>query len=200
MHPSAHLVASAPDQLLPARELMASTLASHTILVPLGVALPLITLVMHYRGLLSLVVLVVITLFVTSEDAPNVRHGLTHGAGPAVGIAAGAASLLTAVLLVRKGGRYARAPAVGAIACAVIVWGLAQRPYLLLTSMTVAEGAGASSTLTWPAFVTLVALVIVVPAVVFLYWLDSRGDLEELTEADLRQGGDPRDGDRPDTA
>ncbi|MFI7361274.1 hypothetical protein ACIBO4_03870 [Streptomyces sp. NPDC050149] len=126
---------------------MAFTLASHTTLVPLGVALPLITLVMHYRGLLSLVLLVMITLFVTSEDAPHVRHGLAHGVGPAVGIAAGAASLLTAVLLVRKRGRYARAT-----------------------------------------------------AVVFLYWLDSRGDLEELTEADLRQGGDPRDGDRPDTA
>ncbi|MEU1469954.1 cytochrome ubiquinol oxidase subunit I [Streptomyces sp. NPDC005761] len=51
MHPSAHLLASARDQLLPARELMAFTLASHIILVPLGVALPLITLVMHYRGL-----------------------------------------------------------------------------------------------------------------------------------------------------
>ncbi|WP_327173228.1 cytochrome d ubiquinol oxidase subunit II [Streptomyces sp. NBC_00656] len=154
------------------------------------------------RALLSLavlVVLVVITLFVTSEDAPHVWHGLTHGAGLAVGIAAGAASLLTAVLLVRKEGRYARAPALGVIACAVVAWGLAQRPYLLPTSMTVAEGAGASSTLTWLAFVTLVALVIVVPAVVFLYWLDSRGDLEELTEADLRQSGAPRDGDGPGT-
>ncbi|WP_329204972.1 cytochrome ubiquinol oxidase subunit I [Streptomyces sp. NBC_00683] len=51
MHTSVHLLANAPDQLLPARELMAFTLASHIILVPLGVALPLITLVMHYRGL-----------------------------------------------------------------------------------------------------------------------------------------------------
>ncbi|WP_406099302.1 cytochrome ubiquinol oxidase subunit I [Streptomyces sp. NBC_01013] len=51
MNTSVHLLASAPDQLLPARELMAFTLASHIILVPLGVALPLITLVMHYRGL-----------------------------------------------------------------------------------------------------------------------------------------------------
>ncbi|GFH37413.1 cytochrome ubiquinol oxidase subunit I [Streptomyces pacificus] len=50
--PGAHLlVADAPAQLLPARELMAFTLASHIILVPLGVALPLITLIMHYRGL-----------------------------------------------------------------------------------------------------------------------------------------------------
>ncbi|MDQ0954766.1 cytochrome d ubiquinol oxidase subunit I [Streptomyces phaeochromogenes] len=51
MHPSVQLLAEAPAQLLPARELMAFTLASHIILVPLGVALPLITLVMHYLGL-----------------------------------------------------------------------------------------------------------------------------------------------------
>ncbi|MGW6415745.1 cytochrome ubiquinol oxidase subunit I [Streptomyces sp. NPDC055055] len=51
MPTSLHLLADAPAQLLPARELMAFTLASHIILVPLGVAFPFITLVMHYRGL-----------------------------------------------------------------------------------------------------------------------------------------------------
>ncbi|MEU6937068.1 hypothetical protein ABZ943_10235 [Streptomyces rubiginosohelvolus] len=53
MHTSAHLLASTPDQLLPARELMAFTLASYIILVPLGIALPLITLV--WSGLVSAV-------------------------------------------------------------------------------------------------------------------------------------------------
>ncbi|WP_405705140.1 cytochrome ubiquinol oxidase subunit I [Streptomyces xanthophaeus] len=52
MDTAVHLLAAdAPPQLLPARELMAFTLASHIILVPMGVALPLITLVMHYLGL-----------------------------------------------------------------------------------------------------------------------------------------------------
>ncbi|MHC6630172.1 cytochrome ubiquinol oxidase subunit I [Streptomyces globosus] len=52
MHTTVHLLAAeAPAQLLPARQLMAFTLASHIILVPMGVALPLITLVMHHRGL-----------------------------------------------------------------------------------------------------------------------------------------------------
>ncbi|WP_240802603.1 cytochrome d ubiquinol oxidase subunit II [Streptomyces sp. A0642] len=150
------------------------------------------------RGLLSLaalVVLVVITLVITREDAPHVWHGLTHGAGLVLGVVAGAASLVTAWLLTRAPGGWVRASAVGAVACAVIAWGLAQRPYLLPTSMTVAEGAGAPTTLTWLAFVSLVAVVIVVPAVVFLYWLDTRGDLEELTETDLRQGGGPQEGD-----
>ncbi|MGW5343643.1 cytochrome ubiquinol oxidase subunit I [Streptomyces sp. HUAS TT3] len=51
MHTTVHLLAEAPPQMLPARSLMAFTLASHIILVPLGVALPLITLIMHGYGL-----------------------------------------------------------------------------------------------------------------------------------------------------
>ncbi|MFF3686284.1 cytochrome ubiquinol oxidase subunit I [Streptomyces sp. NPDC002187] len=51
MHTTVQLLADAPAQMLPARSLMAFTLASHIILVPMGVALPLITLVMHHRGL-----------------------------------------------------------------------------------------------------------------------------------------------------
>jgi len=46
-----HFLADGPPQLLPARELMAFTLGSHILLVPFGVALPAITLLMHYRGL-----------------------------------------------------------------------------------------------------------------------------------------------------
>jgi len=41
----------AESQVLPAREQMAFTLMVHVILVPLGVALPFITLLMNYLGL-----------------------------------------------------------------------------------------------------------------------------------------------------
>ncbi|MGW5651487.1 cytochrome ubiquinol oxidase subunit I [Streptomyces humi] len=51
MHTTALLLADVPAQTLPARSMMAFTLAAHIILVPLGVALPLITLVMHGHGL-----------------------------------------------------------------------------------------------------------------------------------------------------
>ena len=45
------MLTDTPAQMLPARSQMAFTLASHIILVPLGVALPLITLIMHGYGL-----------------------------------------------------------------------------------------------------------------------------------------------------
>ncbi|MER5182326.1 cytochrome ubiquinol oxidase subunit I [Streptomyces sp. NPDC002896] len=51
MNSAIEFLADAPPQLLPARQLMAFTLASHILLVPFGVALPAITLLMHYRGL-----------------------------------------------------------------------------------------------------------------------------------------------------
>ncbi|GGV81741.1 cytochrome ubiquinol oxidase subunit I [Streptomyces massasporeus] len=57
------------------------------------------------------------------------------------------------------------------------------------TSLTVAEGAGAAGTLRWLGVVTLVAVLLVFPAIALLYWLDTHGELESLTDADLRRRG-----------
>lgn len=132
--------------------------------------------------------LAVITLVVTHGDAPHVWHGLTHGVGLVFVIVAALGTLATAWLLTRPSAAWSRVTAVGVVASAVIAWGMAQRPYLVPTSLTVAEGAGAHTTLRWLAFVTLVAVVLIVPAVVLLYWLDTHGELEGLTDADLRRG------------
>ncbi|MFI1068818.1 cytochrome d ubiquinol oxidase subunit II [Streptomyces puniciscabiei] len=99
------------------------------------------------------------------------------------------ATLATAGLLTRPSGAWSRVTAVGVVASAVVAWGMAQRPYLVPTSLTVAQGAGAHTTLRWLGLVTLVAVVLVVPAVALLYWLDTHGELEGLTDADLRRGG-----------
>jgi cytochrome bd ubiquinol oxidase subunit II len=140
-------------------------------------------------ALAAVAVLAVVTLVVTHGDAPHVWHGLTHGAGLVLVVVAALATLATAWLLTRPSGAWSRVTAVGVVASAVIAWGLAQRPYLVPTSLTVAEGAGAHTTLRWLAFVTLVAVVFVIPAVALLYWLDTHGELEGLTDADLRRGG-----------
>lgn len=136
----------------------------------------------------ALTVLAVITGFVTHEDSPYVWHGLTHGLGLLFVVVAGVAALATVWLLLRTPSVWMRVTAVGVVACAVIAWGMAQRPYLIPTSLTVTDAAGAPATLTWLAIVTLVALVLVMPAVVLLYWLDTHGELEELSDAELRSG------------
>ncbi|MFD7100168.1 hypothetical protein ACFWA0_35745, partial [Streptomyces xanthophaeus] len=76
-------------------------------------------------------------------------------------------------------------------------WGFAQRPYLIPTSLTLEQAAGDPQTLVWLAVVSLVALLLVAPAVFLLYWLDTHGELEPLTDSDLRPTGptppDPAD-------
>jgi cytochrome d ubiquinol oxidase subunit II len=122
-----------------------------------------------------------------------VWHGLTHGAGLFFVIVAGVATLVTAWLLLRTSGAWSRVSAVGIVASAILAWGMAQRPYLIPRSLTVAEAAGAPATLHWLLVVTLVSVVLVFPAVVLLYRLDTRGTLEPLTDADLRRGSGPED-------
>ncbi|MFF8865193.1 cytochrome d ubiquinol oxidase subunit II [Streptomyces sp. NPDC015139] len=142
-----------------------------------------------WGALAGLAVLAVITLVVTHGDAPHVWHGLTHGVGLVFVVVAALATAATAWLLTRPSGAWSRVTAVAAVASAVLAWGMAQRPYLIPTSLTVADGAGAHTTMRWLGFVTLVALVLVIPTVVLLYWLDTHGELESLTDADLRRAG-----------
>ncbi|CAL9672067.1 Putative cytochrome bd menaquinol oxidase subunit II [Streptomyces sp. enrichment culture] len=141
-----------------------------------------------FGALAAVAVLAVVTLFVTHDDAPHVWHGLTHGAGLVFVVLAGVATIGSVGLLLRSSGAWSRPTAVAVVVAAVIAWGLAQRPYLIPTSLTVAEGAGASNTLHWLGIVTIVALVLVFPAVAFVYWLDTHGELEPLTDAELRRG------------
>ncbi|MGG7575661.1 cytochrome d ubiquinol oxidase subunit II [Streptomyces sirii] len=140
-------------------------------------------------ALAAVAVLAVITLFITHGDAPHVWHGLTHGVGLVFVVIAALATAATAWLLLRTSAAWSRVTAVGVVASAVLAWGMAQRPYLIPTSLTVAEGAGAPTTLRWLMLVSLVAVALVFPAVALLYWLDTHGELEALSDADLRSSG-----------
>ncbi|MET7603523.1 cytochrome d ubiquinol oxidase subunit II [Streptomyces avermitilis] len=138
-------------------------------------------------------VLAVIGLAVTHDDARYVHDGLTSGIGLALVLVAVVSALATAGLLYRTATGWARITAVGSVALVVVAWGLAQRPYLIPTSLTVSEAAGASTTLRWLMLVTVIAVVLVGPPLVLLYRLDTRGALQPLTDADLRQTASGRD-------
>ncbi|GAA1222707.1 cytochrome d ubiquinol oxidase subunit II [Kitasatospora nipponensis] len=148
------------------------------------------------RALLALAAIVVVALIglpVTHGDAHYVWHGLTRGLGLLFVLLALASGAVTAVLLLRRSYRWCRYTAVAGVGLTVFAWGFAQRPYLLPTSLTVAQAAGASATLGWLVIVTLVAIVLVGPALVLLYWMDTHGELESLTDADT--GAAPAPGD-----
>lgn len=147
------------------------------------------------RAMGSLVVLALLAvagLFVTRDDARYVHDGLTSGVGLVPVALAVLCALGTVGLL--AGGRFlaARCAAVAAVALVVVAWGVAQRPYVFPSTLTVAEAAGAPATMRWLVLVSLVALVLVAPTLILLYRLDVRGALETLSEEELR--GRPEQG------
>jgi NADH dehydrogenase len=84
------------------------------------------------------------------------------------------------IVLVAKGMvRGARGLAVGAVVAMLAAWGVAQSPYLLPTSLTIAAAAGAPHTLGWLVAMTALAFVTAVPALGLLFLLDQRSRLEE---------------------
>ncbi|MFE9813250.1 cytochrome d ubiquinol oxidase subunit II [Streptomyces sp. NPDC005548] len=141
----------------------------------------------------ALVILALVALPVTRADARYVWDGLTSGVGLLMVILAAVCGLATVLLLARRFLGWSRYTSVATVALAVLAWGFAQRPYLLPTSLTVSQAAGASHSMRWLGIVTLIAVVLVGPALVLVYRLDTKGRLEELTDTDTSAAGMPGD-------
>jgi cytochrome d ubiquinol oxidase subunit II len=127
-------------------------------------------------------------ILVLRADARYLFDGLTSRALPLVllSVACGAGAL---VLLVRDATRGARLLAVVAVASIVGAWGVAQWPYLLPESLTVAAAAAPSGTLTAVLVAVALAAVLVLPGFALLYTLDQKGLLpEEGARADVSRG------------
>ncbi|GAA1630769.1 cytochrome d ubiquinol oxidase subunit II [Georgenia ruanii] len=134
-----------------------------------------------------LLLLMVVGLLVMHQDAARLFDGLTSGWGLVFGILAAIAVLLTGLLLSRGVLRATRLTAVAAVALLVLAWGAAQRPYALPTTLTIDQAAGDPDTLRWLVVVTVVAVVLVGPALALLFRLDTTARLaadhdEDLTE------------------
>jgi len=132
----------------------------------------------------------VVAMFVYKSDAEFIYEGLTGDALPLVIV-----SLLcgiAALALLWRGGRGARIPAVGAVVTMVWAWGVAQHPYLLPQTMTIEEGAGVSTTLTWVLIVFVVAVVVVLPSLFLLFTLAQRDLVEERPELTVHEGAEGR--------
>jgi cytochrome bd ubiquinol oxidase subunit II len=76
--------------------------------------------------------------------------------------------------LLRGWRRPLRPLAAGAVTAVIWGWGVAQFPYLLPTSLKIAQSAAPPDTLSAVIVVFLVAAVVVLPALGLLYWLSQR--------------------------
>jgi cytochrome bd ubiquinol oxidase subunit II len=126
-------------------------------------------------------VLAVAGIFALHEDARFVFDGLTGDGLPLV-LASLVFGLGALALLWRGAHRGLRPLAVAAVVAVIWGWGVAQYPYLLPTTLTIEQGAGASETLTAVLVLFGVAVVVVLPALAILYTLDQRSLLEEEAE------------------
>ena len=135
-----------------------------------------------------LLVVMGVGLVVVLQDAARLYDGLTSGWGLVFGVVAAVAIIATALLLRRNTLRGTRLTPIAAVASLVLAWGFAQRPYALPTTLTIDQAAGDPDTMRWLVVVTIVAVLLVGPALALLYRLDTTERLaadhdEELTEA-----------------
>ena len=131
-------------------------------------------------------------LLVLRADARPLFDRLFDQALPPV-IVSALCGLGVLALLRRRSVRGARALAVGAVAALIWAWGIAQFPYMLPRTLTIAEAAAPRPTLTGVLLVFGVAIVLVLPARGLLYTLAQRdliGDAER-PEADPRRPSAP---------
>jgi cytochrome d ubiquinol oxidase subunit II len=116
-------------------------------------------------------------IFALHDDARYLYDRLTDQAIPLV-IGSAVCGLVVLALLVRGAYRGIRPLAVGAVVAVIWGWGVAQFPYLLPESLTIADGAAPSDTLTTVLIVFGVAVILVIPALGLLYMLSQRSMLE----------------------
>jgi cytochrome d ubiquinol oxidase subunit II len=118
-------------------------------------------------------------LFVLRNDAYRLYENLLHQGWPL--IAASALAGLGALLATVRPGllRPALVRPLGAVAVAAVLagWGSAQYPYLLGTHLDIHEAAAPAATMDALAVVAVLALLLVVPSLVWLLVLTHRGDL-----------------------
>jgi len=112
-------------------------------------------------------------IFVIHHDAPFLYDGLTSRGLPAI-IVSALCGLGSLVLLMQRRPQWARVLAAGAVATIVLGWGMAQWDYVLPQTLTIAQAAAPSGTITAVLVATALAVVLLGPSFVLLYILDQR--------------------------
>jgi cytochrome d ubiquinol oxidase subunit II len=113
---------------------------------------------------------VLVALIPIQRDAPTLADGLRGPAAPLVVVSALAGIGTLALTGVRRFA-LARVSALVAVAAVVSGWGVGQYPWLLVDEVTIADAAGAPATLAALLVAVGLAVVIVIPALGYLYRL-----------------------------
>ena len=109
-------------------------------------------------------------LFVLRHDAPTLFHGLV-GRGLVFIVASAVGGVLSLYALWTRRFPWARLAAAAAVASVLAGWGAAQYPWILVDELSLTTGAGNNATVRALLGVGIVAIIIVVPSLVWLYRL-----------------------------
>ena len=115
-------------------------------------------------------------IFVLHADAPYIFHGLTSRALPLV-ILSAVCGITSLALLLRGARGLARPFAIAAVATVVVGWGVAQWPYVLPTTLKIKDAAAPNATLWSILFVFVLAALLILPSLAWLYYLDQHSAL-----------------------
>ena len=118
---------------------------------------------------------------VVRNDATLIWDGLTHGAGLAMVIVSAIVGLTTLVLVTGRHYELARVSAALAVAAIIAGWAVAQAP-TFLPGLTIQQAAAGRSTLAATIVAVAIGLVILVPALVLLFWLFLGGHFDRTPD------------------
>jgi cytochrome bd ubiquinol oxidase subunit II len=107
------------------------------------------------------------------SEAPVLWNGLTGRALP-ISVAAVLLGLTTAAALLTNSYLAARVLVAGETLCILAAWGVAQWPYLIVPNVTVQNAASPASVLGPMLIVAVLGLVILIPALVYLFYIFKR--------------------------
>jgi cytochrome d ubiquinol oxidase subunit II len=137
----------------------------------------------RFRAVLAAAVLVVVgtaALAVIWATSPDLLRRMLLGPGTPFALATMVLVPVVAALMWRARFLLFRLLTVVAIGSLVFAWGFAQAPYLLPGRLTIAQAAAPQATQVLLVIVTMGVIIVIVPAMALLYYLDQRGTLESL--------------------
>ncbi len=127
---------------------------------------------------LTLIVVGTAALVTIGFQAPALFRSMLAGPGLPFALTTMVLTPVVTLLLWRGIFRWYRLATVGAVGSLVFAWGFAQSPYLLPGQLTIAQATAPESTQVLLLVVTLVLVLVILPSMGLLYYLDQRSALE----------------------
>jgi cytochrome d ubiquinol oxidase subunit II len=126
----------------------------------------------------ALIAVGTLALVVIGLEAPSLLHSMLFGAGLPFALVTVIVTPLVMFLAWRGIFGWFRVLTVAAVGSMVFAWGFAQSPYLLPGKLTIAQAVAPPATLGVLLGVTIVLILVIVPSMGLLYYLDQRNTLE----------------------